>query len=89
MNLLLLFSVILLAILYLFKYAKLILTCRCKQKKVQLLNSGIEECQTLKSNYIQKSKIGRREPQLDDGHLQSCSNNLEGECQVYVQVYRL
>ncbi|PON44239.1 hypothetical protein PanWU01x14_268370 [Parasponia andersonii] len=53
----------------------------CLQKRVLPIDTGIEECQMLKSNYIQQSQIGRVDTQLEDSHLQSCSD-VERECQV-------
>ncbi|XP_024028614.1 uncharacterized protein LOC21390286 [Morus notabilis] len=51
------------------------------QKRVLLLKSGIQECKMLKLNYSQQSKSGRRNAQVDDSHLQSCTVNVEGEQQ--------
>ncbi|PON87997.1 hypothetical protein TorRG33x02_161990 [Trema orientale] len=54
----------------------------CLQKLALSIDVGIEECQMLKSNYIQQSQIGRVNTQLEDSHLQSCSDVVERECQV-------
>ncbi|XP_030482876.2 uncharacterized protein LOC115699546 [Cannabis sativa] len=50
-------------------------------KKGELLTSGIEESQMLKSNFIQQLNC-RRDTQLVACHLQACSDNLDGECPV-------
>ncbi|XP_062107100.1 uncharacterized protein LOC133818326 isoform X2 [Humulus lupulus] len=67
-----------------YEKAKQLLMCIKHEKllkKGELLTSGIEESQMLKSNFIQQLNC-RRDTQLVDCHLQSCSDNLEGECLV-------
>lgn len=66
--------------LLMLKFSHVLLTR--KQKRVQLVNSGIQECEMLKLNHSLQSKSGRRDPEHDDSHLQSCTVNLEGEHQV-------
>lgn len=57
------------------------------QKRVQRLNSGIQECQVLKLKIEHLSKYGAGDAQIDNSLHQTSVVNCEGMHEVYVWVF--